>query len=117
MQDVSIDDVLAKTFHVNAEATLVFYSVSGCTPCETMERAILSLEMNRRNDMQLLRVKLNQEDKRELGKAVLNGVSSFPRLDLFAGQELSRSMIGAAMSADDRAVEETVARFVSQKSI
>lgn len=113
MQDVSIDDVLAKTFHVGAAFTLVFYSISGCAPCDAIERALLTLGVSNDKDIQVLRVKLDQEDKRELGKAVLNGVSSFPRLDLFMGQELSRSMVGSIVDADDGEIEEKVAQFVA----
>lgn len=114
MKDVSLDDALTKTFHLDAETTLLLYSVSGCLPCDIMEQAISSLEINTFRNLQLLRVKLDQQNKRELGKAVLNGISSFPRLDLFVGTNLSRSMVGTVLNTDGGAVKNSIEQFISQ---
>lgn len=112
MKDVSLDEALAKQFHLDACKTLIFYCISDCPPCDYIERAIISIDRSSRDGLQILRVKLDREDKRVLGKAVLNGVSSFPRLDLFKGQELSRSMVGSIVDADDGEAEEKIARFL-----
>lgn len=93
MENVPLSDILGQSSDDDRSTMLVLYSLSECEPCETALEALRLVE--RENPSHTIKlVKIDRNDKKELGRAVMNGISKFPRIDLINEGAVLGSIVG-----------------------
>jgi hypothetical protein len=115
MQEMFLSDALASKFE-DGVINIVLFSLSSCEPCEIALDALSSLEIDGMDNVRRVIVKIEREDKREVGKAVMNGISSFPRIDVLDGRNLLSSVVGVGPAETAEMLKERIRNIIADRS-
>lgn len=113
IESIDIKEALTGSFTERSANVAILYSLTNCPPCEAMMRSIDSYKDDDRSGVSFFLVKIEKEDKRAVGKAVLNGISSFPRLDYYENGTLLKSMKGVPENTTQPQLNVEVSSFIS----